>query len=204
MKLNILIVEDEPPIANEVRFLLEDEGHQVLKIAYDAESALDFLFKEKVDLIFLDIAIRGQRNGIEIAEIVNLKYNTPFIFLTSFADSETLSKATATKPCAYIVKPFKDVDILAAINIGMINWEQREKKNNILNLKQLNGLSAGQVTDKEYKIILNVLDGMTNQQISEVSGLSPNTIKWYIQRIFSKLNVKNRSSLIKMVYQSNL
>lgn len=203
MELNILIVEDEPPIANEVRFLLEDEGHKVLKIAYDAESALDFLFKEKVDLIFLDIAIKGQRNGIEIAEIVNLKYNTPFIFLTSFADSETLSKATATKPCAYIVKPFKDVDILAAINIGMINWQQRSKKSTILSLEQMNNIALSEITSKEYKIIMNVVDGMTNLQISDNTGLSPNTIKWYIQRIFSKFNVKNRSSLIKKVHQSN-
>jgi len=103
MKSNILIVEDEPIIAKDIQSYIVNLNYNVI-----GKMALDILHARQVDLVLLDIHIGGSRDGIDIAEIINEKYDIPFIYLTSFSDETTLDRAKTTKPYGYIVKPFDD------------------------------------------------------------------------------------------------
>ena len=69
------------------------------------------------ELILLDIRMRNDREGIEIAEEINQKYNIPFIFITAHSDREILQEALATRPAGYITKPIKQIDVYAAIRL---------------------------------------------------------------------------------------
>ena len=123
----ILIVEDEAVIAEHLKMLLENNGIDQIELAYSKESALKAFKNYNPDLIFLDIHMENEMDGIELANHINEHYHIPFIFVTAHSDNSIIKKATQTKPAAYITKPFKNADIIAAINIAINNSQKPEK-----------------------------------------------------------------------------
>jgi DNA-binding LytR/AlgR family response regulator len=117
----IVIVEDEPNIADSLKDILEALEHTVLNVFDNGKEVLEYLHTTTPDLILLDIQIKGDMDGIEVARHIAEKDNQPFIFTTAFADEETIKKATAYSPYGYIVKPYGMKDIYAAIEIAMNN-----------------------------------------------------------------------------------
>jgi DNA-binding LytR/AlgR family response regulator len=115
----ILIIEDEAVIAEHLRILLEAIGYSNVKMTHSKESAFLFLESFKPDLILLDIRMKNELDGIEIAQHINLSLKIPFIFITAHSDVSIIQKAIETQPAAYITKPFKTADLLAAITIAI-------------------------------------------------------------------------------------
>lgn len=198
IEVKVLIVEDEPPIAQEISYNLKDNGYDVVGIAYTAEKALDMLYTNKVDVILLDISLKGPMNGIELANIINKKYQIPFIFITSFSDDLTIGLAAETYPDGYIVKPFKDDDIAPVIKLAMV--KSNFKKNNRLpSNDKINRLIKVPITKSEYKIIQLLLEGKKNREIAADLFLSVNTIKTHLSNIYKKLNVHSKPHLINFI-----
>ena len=196
--LKILIVEDEVLIGKLIEQDLVDAGHQVLDIAFGSEEALDMIYKYQPELVLLDINIDGTKDGIDVAMIIKEKYDIPYIFITAHSDRETLQRAKKAKPCAYLVKPYRAQDLFTSIEIGLYNFESRKKENR-LNLERLNTISLSPISEREFDIVLDISQGLTNAQIAENQYLSLNTIKWHLQNIYSKLGVKNRTSVAKLI-----
>lgn len=119
----ILIVEDESIIAMELEDRLVQFDYAVTGIAASAEAAFRSIEKEKPDIILMDIRIQGAMDGIETAERVHARFDIPVIYLTAFADETTIQRAKATGPFAYIVKPFKEDELRAAIEIALYKHE---------------------------------------------------------------------------------
>jgi DNA-binding LytR/AlgR family response regulator len=116
-KPHILIVEDEPLIADNIAFILEDEGYKVVGKAIDVEEALELIENTKPGLILLDISLDGDEDGVELAHIINQKYQIPFIFITSHSDKLTINRVKKTNPCGFIVKPFKAAEVISTLAI---------------------------------------------------------------------------------------
>ena len=123
----ILIVEDELIIATDLGDILESLGYEVCGDAISAREALELINEQSPDLVLLDIQIKGGMDGIELAGIIRSEFRIPFIFLTSHADASTLQRAKEVKPYGYIVKPFQEKDIRAAIEIALGNFEAEQK-----------------------------------------------------------------------------
>jgi len=198
MSLRILIVEDEPIISDDIESTLLSHHYDVAGKAYSSTQAMDMLVNRYPDLVLLDIAIKGDKDGIDIATIIREKYQIPFIFLTSFSDKVTLDRAKPTMPYGYIVKPFKDRDLLTAIEMGMYRFSS---ENNILPIikeviEQKNNL---QLTKMEYSILILIWEGKSNKGISEVLFISVNTVKTHVKNIFEKFEVRSRNELIVML-----
>lgn len=117
MNKSVLIVEDEPLIADDLSFHLKDIGVDQISIALKYEDALSKISEGSFDLILLDVNLSGDRDGIDLANFINSQKKTPFIFITSYYDSETLSRAKLANPVAYILKPFNKEDI--QVNVEM-------------------------------------------------------------------------------------
>lgn len=122
----ILIVEDELLISEMLKEIVIDCGCEVIGQARDFSEALIELVNNTFDIIFLDVNIGDGKNGIQLAEHIKLKYNTPFVYVTSYGDRESIMKAIATNPEAYLTKPFKFSDVYATIQ--MILNKQRLTK----------------------------------------------------------------------------
>lgn len=197
-KLRVLIVEDEVLIAKHIEDTLQNDNFIVVGIAHDSETALDYISNRDPQFIILDINIDGQKDGIEVAEVVKDNYDIPFMFLTALSDISTLDRAKKVNPSGYIVKPFKTRDLISSITIGLYNYEFK-KTDSTLTLDQVNTKAIEDLSQKEFEVLLDITEGFTNAQIAKKQFISLSTVKFHSQNIYSKLDVKNRTSAIKKV-----
>jgi DNA-binding response OmpR family regulator len=120
-KIRVLIVEDEPVIAENISMYLDNNDFEVSAIAYDSAEANEQLKNNTPDAAILDVNLESEEDGIDIAGNINRKYQIPFLFLTSYSDRETLQRAKAVNPSGYIVKPFNEKTLLASLEIAISN-----------------------------------------------------------------------------------
>ncbi|MCZ2249049.1 MAG: response regulator [Bacteroidia bacterium] len=123
-KTNILIVEDESIVAKDIHHSLKKLGYNVIDIVSTGESAIISATEKKPDLVLMDIMLKGEMNGIEAAQVIKEKLSIPVIFLTAYADESTFNKAKITEPYAYIIKPFKEVDLHTSIEMAIYKHEK--------------------------------------------------------------------------------
>lgn len=197
-EVRVLIVEDEPLIAEDISDFLGDINYQPAGIAYDSETALDMLINRHPDIVLLDITIEGSLNGIDIAHIIRKKYNIPFIYLTSHSDKNTLDKAKMTLPYGYIVKPFNEKDLLSSLEMALFR-HANENNSTLPTLDSINARLTTSLTDKEYECLSQIFEGATNKQMAERQFVSVNTIKTHLKNLFIKLEVPNRTTAVQKV-----
>jgi DNA-binding LytR/AlgR family response regulator len=119
MPINILVTEDESIVRKDIERCLSNLGYNVIASADNGEDAIELALKHKPDLALMDIMIKGDMNGIAAAEEIKRNLDIPVVFLTAYADENTLSEAKLAEPHGYILKPFKDVDIQTAIEMAL-------------------------------------------------------------------------------------
>ena len=134
--IHVLLVEDEVLIAHQLKKKLHEFGCKEVELASNAEDALQILKTHKIDIVLMDIVIKGDLDGIETTKIINTEFDIPVVFLTAYADDETLKRVEDTRAYGYIVKPFQEREVLAMIKLSV----QRHKKDKGL-IK--NGLEDG-------------------------------------------------------------
>ncbi|MCF8253010.1 MAG: response regulator [Bacteroidia bacterium] len=117
--IKILIVEDEFIIARNLQVILEDLGYEPYEPVGNKKDALAFLQNEEIDLVILDINLEGKKEGIEIGKYIHEVKQIPFIYLTSNSDKATINEAKLTHPRSYLIKPFNEPDIYAAIEMAV-------------------------------------------------------------------------------------
>src|SRR5215813_2605069 len=115
----ILVVEDEAVVALDVEDRLRRLGHDVVGTADSSASALALAAEVRPDLVLMDIALRDGSDGIAAAERLRAELAVPVVFVTAFADAETLERAKRVSPHGYIVKPFDERDLRATIEIAL-------------------------------------------------------------------------------------
>jgi len=112
----ILIVEDEGIVSIDIRNVLRNLGYDFIEIVFSGEEALNKTQDWNPDVILMDIGLKGDIDGIEAARIIKNRNNTPIIFLTGFADDNTLARANKINPVGYIIKPINNKEIDDAIS----------------------------------------------------------------------------------------
>ncbi|MDF1694658.1 MAG: response regulator transcription factor [Saprospiraceae bacterium] len=193
----VLIVEDEPAIAHDIAAILTGNGYHVCGIAHSSTKALDFLMTKSPDIALLDISIKGDKDGIEIAHIIKKKYNIPFVFLTSFADRDTIERVMETAPYGYIVKPFKERDLSPAIEVALLR--KTSEKKSFPTLDQLNESLPTTITSMEYQVVKLIWKGLKNQEIADELFLSINTIKTHISNLYTKTDTNSKGAIISFI-----
>lgn len=116
-KKHILIVEDEILIAKQLKNTIIKHGYECSGIAINFKAAEFLLKTTTVDLVLLDIKISGKKTGLDIAEMINKLFGIPFLFLTSFNDSETLTKIKELAPKGYINKPINNATLITTVDL---------------------------------------------------------------------------------------
>jgi EAL domain-containing protein (putative c-di-GMP-specific phosphodiesterase class I)/AmiR/NasT family two-component response regulator len=122
-KTRILIVEDEVLIAHQLRRKLEGLGYQVIGLATNGRDALRIASDDKPDLALMDIVIQGDMDGIETADALIKDHNIPVIYLTAYADDDTLRRAEDTRAYGYILKPFNEREVHAMIKMTLSRFD---------------------------------------------------------------------------------
>jgi len=115
IKTKIMIVEDEIIIAEDIKFALENSGYDVVGMADNEKDVIPTCEDTKPDLILMDIMLGGENDGIYYAGEIRKQYNIPVIFLTAYADDDTIARAKETSPYGYLLKPFEERELYASI-----------------------------------------------------------------------------------------
>ncbi|QSJ15340.1 response regulator [Nostoc sp. UHCC 0702] len=125
MKAKILVIEDESIIACDIKACLENSGYTVPAVIAYGEQAIEKVTEHHPDLVLIDIMLKGDMNGIEAAqEIINC-FKIPVVYLTAYSDQNILRRAKNTQPFGYIIKPFKENQLISTIEIAL-NKHQTE------------------------------------------------------------------------------
>jgi DNA-binding NarL/FixJ family response regulator len=196
-EIKILIVEDEPVIAKNIAMYLDNNDFTVSGIAYDdAEARYELAFNTP-DAVILDVNLESAETGIDIARYIREKFALPFIFLTSYADKETLEKAKKVEPGGYIVKPFNEKTLLAALEIAISNFANAYNRlSPALHLPQLNRHLRSPLSEREFEVLQHMYNGGTNNQMAAALFVSVNTIKAHIKSAYLKIDANSRASAI--------
>lgn len=115
----VLVVEDESVVAMDLKDRLVDLGYSVPAFASSGEEAIRRVAKEQPDLVLMDVRLKGKMDGIEAAEVIRARFNIPVVYLTAFADDDTLRRAQVTAPFGYLVKPFEELQLHATIKMAL-------------------------------------------------------------------------------------
>lgn len=121
-KLNVLIIEDESIISLHLKKSVIAFGFNVVAIKQDSTSVLKLIENTKVDIALVDINIKGDIDGIQLATILSKTYNIPIIFITAFKDKETLKRASNIDFSGYIIKPFREEELEVILNLTVIKY----------------------------------------------------------------------------------
>lgn len=194
---NVLIVEDEPIVAEDIRECLEGLGFSVAGVAYDSAEALSILESAEVNIALLDISLSKPLEGIDLAHKIQAQYDMPFVFLTALSDQATLEAAKETFAMGYLVKPFKPEDLYMALEIALSNFFRHQKKQQVLrSRKSINQRLVDPVSKREWEVLEHLLDGKTNQEIADDLFVSVNTVKTHLSKLYAKLGVDSRAQML--------
>ncbi len=151
MKEKILIVEDQFIEADYLRSILVKAGHKVCGIARSVSQAEEIIEQEKPKIVLLDIFLKGRATGIDLAHQLR-KEHIAFIYLSANSNEDILNQVKATEPFGFLVKPFKEKDLLIALEIAQYrleySLESRLHREEVLQ-KQLAGIIQGKGGWKE-------------------------------------------------------
>lgn len=104
-KKRILIVEDDLILTMLNTRFVQLLGHDVVKTLKSGEEAVEYALENTVDIILMDIRLKGKMDGIEATNLINEKKNVPVIYITGNSDKETKERALASNMLSFCVKP---------------------------------------------------------------------------------------------------
>jgi PAS domain S-box-containing protein len=118
-RARIIVVEDDRVVARDIAAQLERMGHAVLATLPRGEDAVALTMQERPDLVLMDIRLDGRIDGIEAARAIREHGRVPVIFLTAYADDQTLERAAITEASGYLLKPLDEAQLRTSIEMAL-------------------------------------------------------------------------------------
>ncbi|MEG4571362.1 EAL domain-containing protein [Microcoleus sp. N3A4] len=150
MSKKILIVEDESIIAEDISDSLISLGYKITGMVYSGEEAIESVAKFRPDLVLMDVNLQGEVDGITAAAEIRSRFQIPVVYLTAYADENTLWRVNATKPFGYIVKPFEEKNLHTTIQLAL-HRHQYDSLTNLPNRSLLRE-QLSQILDKQKEL----------------------------------------------------
>ncbi len=123
-KKKILVVEDEFIIADVLSNILKTAGYDVCGIADSVTEAQEMIDEFAPGFVMLDIYLKGKLTGIDLAHRLT-EMNIPFIYISANSNQKVLEAAKVTNPYGFVVKPFREKDVLIALDIALYRYENQ-------------------------------------------------------------------------------
>ena len=118
-RLRVMVVEDEALIALDIERRLTRSGYEVVGVADNFDDAVKTFVEIRPELVLMDIHICGTVDGIETARAIGRLGDVPVVFLTAYADDDTIQRAAEISPYGYLLKPFDDRTLSATITVAL-------------------------------------------------------------------------------------
>jgi PAS domain S-box-containing protein len=124
---HILVVEDERIVAAGLKHELEDFGYEVSGVASTADDAVEQAVREKPDLVLMDIHLGGERDGVDAAREIRARCGIPVVYLSAFADPETVARTGATEAYGYLLKPYEERELQTTIEVALAKHQSERR-----------------------------------------------------------------------------
>jgi AmiR/NasT family two-component response regulator len=173
--LRIVIADDEPIIRLDLRKTLENMGHQVVGEAGDGAKAIEVAREMKPDIVILDIKM-PELDGIDGAKVITTEGIAPVLLLTAYSQKDLVDRAKDAGVFAYLVKPFKEADLLPAMEIAISRYEEFvELENEVSDLE--NKLDTRKAVDRAKGILMDQYGLKEQEAFRRIQIQSMNTRK---------------------------
>lgn len=156
-KRRILIVEDQRIVAADLTSTLERLGYEVVGTAVSGEEAMEKADTLQPSLILMDIRLQGEMDGIEAAEAIASRFGTPVVYLTAYADEETIRRARTTSPFGYLVKPFNERELRGAIEAALYKHEtdRRIRTRELELAREEERRRAAEAAERRFRLLID-------------------------------------------------
>jgi FixJ family two-component response regulator len=191
----VFVVDDDPSVRSSLKFLISTVGLQV-ETFDSAETALQELPADAPSCLVLDVRLRGL-SGLDLQhELAARKCQIPIVFITGHGDIPMTVRAMKAGAVEFLTKPFRDQDLLDAIQIALQrDHARREHEKELTQLQRRFDL----LTPREREVISLVAAGKLNKQIGDQLGIAENTIKVHRSRAMEKLRADSLADLVRMI-----
>lgn len=218
----VLIVEDESIVALEIANYIRGLGYEVLDFVVNAKDAMAIVKMEDIDLILMDVYIKGDIDGIACAKSIKELKNIPIIYISAFSDDETLERAIATEPSSYLVKPFNRKELKVAMRIATKRYDKKIRVGDVIFDKEFSFNQETQeliylgesihLTKQEQMLLMLLVSNKNNilsiytleNTIWPFKDNNENTRRSLIRRVRAKLNYKFLETLHSIGYRLNI
>lgn len=188
-KPSIYIVEDEPIIVIAINTVLKKAGYPILGDADNVEDAYKEISTLNPDLVVIDIALEGKKDGVDLALMLE-KLDLPYLFLTSQTDPLTINKVKKSNPLGYIVKPFTESSLKSNLELAWYNY--------VKNIRYLVFKTSHEVHKIKQSDIwyLKAFDNYCYLYTKNDKHLIPKTLKYIYNELDKSLFIKTHRSYI--------
>lgn len=170
----ILVVEDEIIIAEDIQMKLIKMGYSVPVVVSSGDEAIKKVKENNPDLVLMDIVLYGKMDGIETVEKIRSFSDVPVIYLTAFADQITLDRAKITEPFGYLLKPFKERELLITLEMALykarMEKKLRESERKLRESKRWLSASINSIGDAIIATDLNGIIKIMNPSSEALTG----------------------------------
>jgi len=209
--MKILIVEDEMIISEDICMMLEEQDYEVTDQVVDYDDAIGSISENPPDLVLLDINLIGSKDGIQVANWINGNKRIPFIYTSSLGDPLTISRAKETNPSAYLLKPFKEEQLIAAIEIAMANFSMEKGEEESEAIPIFNDAIFVKIGHKYIKTKISDIryisksDNYIELHCSDKKHIIRASIGGFIERLgYDKIYRTHRSYAVNIDYVSDI
>lgn len=116
---SILIVEDDPIVATDLKHKVRDFGYRVCATAASGEDAIAAAHQHRPAAVLMDITLEGKVDGVRAADDIRKELSIPVVFLTAHSDSATVERAKLTLPFGYVLKPVREIELKIALEMAL-------------------------------------------------------------------------------------
>jgi two-component system, NarL family, nitrate/nitrite response regulator NarL len=211
-RIRLVLVDEQVLLrASLGRFLATQPGFELAGECGTAAEALDILKSSPVDIVLSDLDLRTDRGDNLISAARNAGYNGRFLIVAGAADARQLSAAIKLGASGIFLKSEALDRLVQAIRLvasGAVWVDQKAIQllaDRLAEYPQLDyRTSQNLLTDKEEKVLLGILGGLTNRRIGENIGISEGTVKSVVQQLFRKAHVRKRGQLVRVALEGSL
>jgi len=221
----ILVVDDDRILRRVLQNSLEQQGYQVTAVS-SGKDALEIFNQDVPDIIVSDVSM-PEMNGFEFCRQLRSQPSgklVPFIFLSAKSDLNDRIQGHSIGADDYLTKPFEMKELLAKIEAliersrrvhaeivhlieqlvssGSTNFVENSRGDSSpKTVKQTPQIEPLPLTPAEERVFWETIQGFTNKQISERLFISPRTVQTHLSNILNKLNLSNRTQLVRFAYE---
>jgi two-component system, cell cycle sensor histidine kinase and response regulator CckA len=191
---SVMIVEDERLIAHDIADSVTRMGYDVTATAASSEECIENARLRRPDLVIMDIHIEGALDGIQTAQQLRDHFDIPVVFLSAYADDNTVSRAKLVSPLGYLLKPFRRSELAAAIEVALFKHEteKRTRQRERWFATTLRAIGDAVVTvdvDGSITFMNRAAEGLLGRTLDDAEGKP-------IDTVFRLVNEKTRAPVL--------